>query len=218
MRKTIEIDLQVPLQASIPGPVDVRGSPFFTQPGNRLSLPVQDRIRILQEVNTQNIENLQDIAPLWAIGPEAEWRGDDAATRKPDFVVYKYESNLAGCMVDEYDLNTFVNRGLFEHTIFECKRRTSNDRLEDTIDQLEEQCMRMENPRECCFAIALKGFRIWFFEYIGDKYVILYPKIKAFARRGFIFLDHTVVMFTGRRLSERLVWMIGMRELFRVTV
>ena len=76
-----QIDLQVPLQASIPGPVDVRGSrSFFTQPGNRLSLPVQDRIRILQEVNTQNIENLQDTTPLWAIGPEAERRGNDAAT------------------------------------------------------------------------------------------------------------------------------------------
>ena len=164
-----EINLQVPLQANIPGPVDVRGSRLFlNQPADRISLPVHDRIRILQEVNTRNIENLQDTTPLWAIGPEAErsfFLADDAATRKPDFVVYKYESDLAGRMED--NLNSFSNYGFFEHTIVECKRRTSNDHLEDIIDQLEEQCMGIENPRQCCFAIALKGFRIWFFEYIG---------------------------------------------------
>ena len=143
---------------------------------------------IMQEENTRNIEILQDTTPLWAIGPEAERRGEDAATRKPDFVVYKYESDLAGRMVDDYDLNTFPNHGFFEHTIVECKRRISNDHLDDILDQLEEQCMRIENPRKCCFAIALKGFRIWFFEYIGEIYDHIIPKNQSFRGKGFHFL------------------------------
>ena len=76
---------------------------------------------IVQEENTRNIEILQDTTPLWAIGLKADRRGEDTVTRKLDFVVYKYESDLAGRMVDDYDLITFPNHGFFEHTCAECK-------------------------------------------------------------------------------------------------
>lgn len=155
----------------------------------------------------RRLNALQTTIPLWAIGPEAERTYNGEETRKPDFVVLKYDDEIAGSFEEER-FHTLLNLGYFEHTVVECKRATSGDYLNDILYQLKEQCERLENHTHSCFAIAMKGFRIWFFEYFGEESDTHVSFNNSFRRFGFHFLrPHPGIQYwynniRGSRLYE----------------
>lgn len=142
---------------------------------------------------SREMERLQDTLPMWAIGPEAERDDANEITRKPDFIVHKYKDDFAGRSL----VNNLTNYGFFEHTVVECKReRNSGYTLENILQQLHGQCTRLDNPTRSCFAIAMKGFRVWFFEYFGEQNMQSVPLAGSFRGMGFHFLrPHPDVLF-----------------------
>lgn len=166
-----------------PAFLNAQGSRSFTQPlANFDQQPLIHNLHTMNERFSIEIERLQDTYPMWAIGPEAERNDENEITRKPDFIVYKYKDDFAGRSLT----NNLTNYGFFEHTVVECKRgRNSGYTLENILQQLQGQCSRLENPTKSCFAIAMKGFRIWFFEFFGERNTRRIPTAGSFRGMGF---------------------------------
>ena len=183
--------------------LNARGSRRFNRPlANFDQQPLLHNLHVMHDRVSNEIERLQNILPLWAIGPEAERDDEDEITRKPDFIVYKYDDNLAGT----FAMNNLTNYGFFEHTVVEIKRgRNSGYTLERILEQLHGQCTRLENPTRSCFAIAMKGFRVWFFEFFGELNTGGVPIADSYRELGFHFIrPHPDVLYYYQSLRESL--------------
>lgn len=189
--------------------IDQRGSRRFHQPlADFDQLPILHDLHSLNNRISNTMQFFQDRLPLWAIGPETERDEAHDNVRIPDFVVFKYDSDIAG----SFEIDNFQNYGYFEHTVVECKRgENSGYTMPRIVQQMHGQCIRLENHTKSCFAIAMKGFRVWFFEYFGEQNRLGIPLAGSFLELGFHFLrPHPSVLFWHQSLRNSMYW--RMRE------